>query len=229
MDKNSYKSNLLKNTRLVIRRYLKRLFPRLIAFNDLIRDCNSYLYSTGWIRSLEQEKSLDKDGKFIPWMNFSVIKLLEDRLDKDLEVFEFGSGYSTYFYARKTMAVTSVEHNNLWFQQINKELPENVSLIYKEKDVDGDYCRSIGETSKLYDVVIVDGRDRVNCIKQSSSALSLRGVILLDDSQRERYREGLEFANRLGFKRLDIEGLKPGERGINRTTILYRDYNCLGI
>jgi hypothetical protein len=53
--------------------------------------------------------------------------------------------------------------------------------------MDGDYCRAIGETGDQYDVVIVDSRDRMNCLKQSISALTSRGVILLDDSQRRRY------------------------------------------
>ena len=218
---------IIKN---VIKRLItKKLHLRLMAYNSLISNPNSYLYSTGWIQSLGVRKPIDKDGSPIPWMNFAVVKLLEDRLTDNLNIFEFGSGYSTYFYARKVLAVTSVEYDEDWFQLIKSDLPENVNLIYKAKDVDGDYCRIIGTANEQYDVVIVDGRDRVNCVKQSISALSAKGIILLDDSQRERYKEGIEFAIGLGFRALDIEGLKATDVIMNRSTILYRNDNCLGI
>lgn len=178
---------------------------------------------------MEMSKPINKDGKPIPWMNFPVVKFLEERLNDDLIVFEFGSGYSTYFYAKKVMAVTSVEYDEDWLHLIKSDMPENVNLIYKEKDIDGDYCRVIGITNKQYDVVIIDGRDRVNCVKQSIPALSSKGIILLDDSHRERYKEGIEFAKQLGFRALEIEGLKATGSVINRSTILYRTDNCLGI
>jgi hypothetical protein len=76
---------------------------------------------------------------------------------------------------------------------------------------------------------IVDGRDRMNRIKQSISALSAKGVILLDDSQRERYQEGIDFAKSKGFKALNFEGLKATGTEVDRTTIFYRVGNCFDI
>ncbi len=122
-----------------------------------------------------------------------------------------------------------MECNEKWFELVKTNLPENVELIFQEKDVDGNYCRVIGSTEKQFDIVVVDGWDRVNCIKQAIPTLSSRGVILLDDSQRRGYREGIEFAGEQGFRRLDLEGMKATDNGIYRTAILYRDGNCLGI
>ena len=70
---------------------------------------------------------------------------------------------------------------------------------------------------------------RVNCIKQSIKVLSERGVILLDDSQRDRYQEGINYAKENGFLTLEFESLKPAGYEIDRTTILYRKENCLEI
>lgn len=108
-------------------------------------------------------------------------------------------------------------------------VPDHVKLIFRAQDVDGEYCRSICSTDEKYDVVIVDGRDRVNCIKQSIASLSPSGVILLDDSQRNSYQEGINFALTNEFKALNIEGLKATGSGIDRTTIFYRKGNCLNI
>ena len=162
-------------------------------------------------------------------MNFPVVRSLEERLTKDLSLFEFGSDYSTLFYAKKVRAVTSVEFDKKWLNIIKTQVPDNVNIIFKREDVDGDYCRVIGEIGDQYDVVIVDGRNEVNCIKQSISALSSQGVILLDDSQRERYQEGIDFAKSKGFKALNLEGLKATGTEVDRTTIFYRAENCFDI
>jgi hypothetical protein len=216
-----------------IKSTLEIFFPVLTlhyrAYKILIKDQNSYLYLTGWMQSVKERKPLDGNGNPIPWMNFAVVKLLEDRLQYDFNLFEYGSGYSTYFYANKVRSVTSVEYDKKWFDIIKPQLPENVLLIFKNKDVDGDYCRVIGSTKEQYDVVIVDGRDRVNCVKQSIAALSPKGIVVLDDSQRARYLEGIEFAERNGFSALNIEGLKATDGGVDRSTILYRRDNILNI
>ncbi len=217
----------------IIKQTLKRLFPAQAlhykAYKNLIKNQNSYLYLTGWMQSLKERKPTDNNGNPIPWMNFSIVRLLEERLTHDLNLFEYGSGYSTYFYASKVRSVTSIEYDEKWFSVVKSQAPENVKLIFKEKDIDGDYCRVIKSTEEQYDVVIVDGRDRVNCIMQSISALSSRGVILLDDSQRDSYQDGIDFIKENGFRALNLEGLKPTETQVERTTIFYREGNCLGI
>jgi len=162
-------------------------------------------------------------------MNFPTFRFLEKRLTQDLNLFEYGSGYSTSFYAGKVRTVTSVEHDEKWLHMVKQQVPDNVKLIFKESDIDGDYCRAIVSTGDQYDVVIVDGRDRVNCLKQSISALSSRGVILLDDSHRDKYQEGIDFVKENGFKALNMEGLKARGFSIERTTIFYREGNCLEV
>jgi hypothetical protein len=214
-------------------RISKTLFPNITAhyraYHKLIKNRDSYLYTTGWMQSLRTSVPVDRNANPIPWMNYSMIKLMEDRLKDDFVLFEFGSGYSTRFYAGRVKAVTSVEYDETWFQIIKAQMPENVELIFQKRDIDGAYCRVIGSTGNVFDVVVVDGRDRVNCVKQSIPALSPRGVILLDDSQRDRYREAIEIAKAKGFRALDLEGLKATGKELNRTTIFYRDGNCLGI
>lgn len=217
----------------IVKTLLKKVFPKSAlhykAYKALIKNENSFLYLTGWMRSLEKAKPVDKDGNQTPWMNYHVIEFLKDRLKSDLNLFEFGSGYSTTFYARLVQTVTSVEYEKSWLQLVKETAPNNVKLIYKEKDIDGGYCRAIIATGQLYDVVVIDGRDRVNCIKQSIKTLSERGVVLLDDSQRDRYQECIAYAKANGFRAIDFEGFRAPKSGIDRTTIFYRNANCLKI
>ena len=87
----------------IVKRILKKAFPKHVlyykAYVELIKNETSYLHLTGWMRSLDENKPVDKDGNYIPWMNYPVIKFLRDRLKSDFHLFEFGSGYSTSFYA----------------------------------------------------------------------------------------------------------------------------------
>jgi hypothetical protein len=199
------------------------------AYGSLIKNNDSYLHTTGWMLSLKENKPVNQAGDPIPWMNYPVISLLEERLTNDLNLFEYGSGYSTLFYAKRVRKVTSVEYDQKWFQVVNSQVPNNVTIIYRKKDVDGDYCRAIASTGEQYDVVIVDGRDRMNCVKQSLLRISPYGVILLDDSQLEKYQSAIVMAREMGFKTLHLEGLKATGHKMERTTIYYRQQNCLGI
>jgi hypothetical protein len=181
------------------------------------------------MESLLAGKPVDRHGRPIPWMCYPVVSLLEQRLHGDLQVFEYGSGYSTYFYAERAKAVVSLECDRAWFDRIGPTLPSNVTLLFKDADTDGEYCRAIHSVGRPFDVVIVDGQDRVNCLKQAAIALTERGVILLDDSQREAYEEGLQHLRGIGFRLLDFEGMKANGLGVYKTTLCYRQGNCLGI
>lgn len=206
----------------------RSLWPILAAQRSVWRK-TTYLHETGWIASLKRGYPCDKDGVEVPWMNYSVIAILKERLNKNIRLFEYGCGYSTLFYSKRVRDVIALEYDKVWLDHIKQKSPENVQWVYKANDIDGEYCRAITEFDGMFDVVIVDGRDRVNCVVQSVAKLSESGVILLDDSSRERYAEALEFAHDAGFRALNIEGLKPTGRKIDRTTLFYRDGNCLGL
>ena len=212
---------------------LKKFAPDILVlfriYRHQLRDKNSYLNVTGWTQSIAENRPCQLDGSFVPWMNYQVIALFRQRLDKHMRLFEYGSGYSTLFFSKLVGDVVSLEYNPGWYDKISREVPQNAKVVLVKNDIDGEYCRAIRGFDGLFDVVVVDGRDRVNCIKQALGKLDEAGVIVLDDSHRERYQEGIKYAVSQGFKRLELEGLKPAEYGMDRTTILYRNKNCLNL
>ena len=78
-------------------------------------------------------------------------------------------------------------------------------------------------------MIVVDGRDRVNCVKNSIDALTQNGIIVLDDSSRDRYKEAFNFMLLLNFKQITFCGLKATGRKEDCTTIFYRENNCFDI
>lgn len=58
----------------------------------------------------------------IPWLVFSSISFLESWLKKNMNVFEYGSGGSTLYFAEKTATVVSVEHDKAWYENAKKAI-----------------------------------------------------------------------------------------------------------
>ncbi|QNA45010.1 O-methyltransferase [Lacibacter sediminis] len=56
----------------------------------------------------------------IPWLVFSSISFLESWVKKNMQVFEYGSGGSTLYFAEKTEHVISVEHDKSWYDHAKK-------------------------------------------------------------------------------------------------------------
>jgi hypothetical protein len=51
----------------------------------------------------------------VPWLVFSCIDFLDQWLKKDMQVFEYGSGGSTLYFAEKVGTIISIEHDAKWF------------------------------------------------------------------------------------------------------------------
>ena len=186
-----------------------------------------YLIDQGWFNSFISKAPVDSNNEPIPWLTYPFIDFINLRLNNRLIIFEFGSGNSTLFFAKKVKEVFSVEHNKDWYNRISKQLQGNVNMIYKE--IDEEYPKSIQSLNKKFDIIIVDAEERVNCVKDSVSALSSTGVIVLDDSERSEYNEGIDFLKVNGFKRLDFWGISAGILFKKCTSLFYRDKNCLEI
>lgn len=188
-----------------------------------------YLVDTGWINSCREGMPLGADNEPIPWLTYPAVKFLESRLGSTFDLYEFGTGNSTRFYAGRVATVTSVEHDSSWYRKVKDVAPENVSVRYCELSYGGDYCRTALADGRKYDVVIVDGRDRVNCLKQSLEALKQHGVVILDDSHRPQYEPGRAFMRQNGYRELDFWGVNAASPETSCTTIFYRQPNCLDI
>lgn len=187
------------------------------------------LVSTGWLRSMKERAPVDFEGNPVPWITYPAISFLQNRIRPDMSVFEYGSGNSTLWWASKVTKVVACEHDPAWFERVKAVIPSNVELSFVDLEYDGEYCRKITEFKDTFDIVIIDGRDRERCAKNCLPALKGSGVIVWDNTDREAYARGQAFLRSKGYRQIDFDGMTPLVTFTSRTSIFYRDSNCLGI
>jgi len=195
----------------------------------LLTRSDSFLRSSGFLRSHQLIAPVDARDQPLPWLNYSLIQLLEERLTKDLRVFEYGAGYSTFWFAKRVKEVVALEYDRRWEQQVRDLLKgkDNVELRFQE--VGPEYTQMAAQDALGYDLILVDGRERVACLEKALEGLRPGGVILLDDTEREEYRPAFSLAQKAGYRALTISGLKPFSFGREQSTLFYREGNCLGL
>ena len=214
-----------------------RRFPRASAAAGLaLLGAGGALSELGWPRSFAQRVPIDREGAPLPWFTYPAISVLAPRISASLRVFEYGAGNSTRWWAARVAAVRSVENDAQWTQLLAPQLPSHAQLLFAALDgddggqsyVDGATIAAAADGAP-FDVIVIDGRERNRCVAASLRSLSERGVIVWDNSERERYASGLQIVTDAGFRRLDLHGMGPVNPYAWCTTILYRDGNCLGL
>ena len=219
----------MKNNKSLIVRLMNRFqFTKKLIRPYLLKD-DSYINETGWFMSMEKGQCIDAKGKPIPWMTYPGISFLQRRVNKNMSLFEYGSGNSTLWWAERVANVIACEHDREWYEKMKEIIPANTELLYFELTPRGDYSKAITKYVNKFDIVVIDGRDRVNCAKNSLDSLKPGGVIVWDNADREKYAEGYDFLINNGYKRIDFEGNGPMERFSWWTSIFYKENNCLGI
>jgi hypothetical protein len=208
-------------------RLLSQKILRILGIHPIVALRKGYLKEIGWHRSFLSKTSIDAMGEPIPWITYPAYHLLMCRSQPEWSVFEYGSGFSTLWWAKRVRLVTAVDHDATWGKRIAAMAPQNVIVI--QVPLGEDYPRQAEHTGQLFDVVVIDGRMRVECIKAATPTLQPNGVIILDNSDRSDYKPGIDHLLSAGFRQLPLVGLAPGLTDATETSIFYRPGNVLGL
>ncbi len=187
------------------------------------------LWADGWFRSRREGRCVDLNGDPVPWLAYPAIEFLARRLRPEMAIFEYGCGASTLWWAARVGRVVAVDHDEAWARSIGAQVPGHARVEHVPLDDSGAYARNATAHGILFDVVVIDGRDRVRCVRPAVQALRPSGVIVFDNSDRSEYAEGYRALAEAGFRRLDFIGMAPVIDYKTQTSIYYRSENCLGI
>lgn len=194
-----------------------------------------------YIRSLFATHQLnDMIALDTPWWTYHAIEFVDEHLANmghQAMVFEYGSGASTLWLAKRCQSLISIEHDAQWYQQIaqhtnnNKNilllhLPPNILQVNKPSFYSSDkqpfldfqsYVESINKFERQFDIIIIDGRCRPQCLSFAIEKLNKNGIIVFDNSNRERYQYCL---SKPGIEIQRFWGRVPGSPFRSETAIL---------
>jgi hypothetical protein len=216
----------------------KDRIKRLIAGHALLRRMYGAFLILRWRREFERlgivesqlrGEPVDSSGHPVPWLSLPALALLEERVQPGWSVLEYGSGNSTLWWGRRAFRVVSVEHDAAFHARLAPRLPGHVIGLLVSDVSTGAYEQAPVGFGRIFDVVVIDGIRRVECVIACLSLLKETGVILFDNADAKAYAPGLDHLREQGFRRLDLRGLYSLMTWSDTTSIFYRDGNCLGL
>ena len=125
-----------------------------------------------------------RNNQDLPWLTKEANDFFVKNLNNDMVVLEFGSGRSTQFFANRVKQVCSREHNKEWFDIITKQIANVVNINYEFYADLCEYADTSSIENNTLDLVVVDGRNRVNCLLNSVPKLKSGGILVLDNAER---------------------------------------------
>lgn len=179
----------------------------------------------------------------LPWITFEAFDFLNSILTRNFVVYEFGSGGSSLFFAKRVKEIYSVEHDDSWFSQFQSELKdsqkkfENLHLRLVLPTIKNDYTEAISLSEKrfssfdfedyvksildfpdnFFDLIVIDGRARPFCLKNAIPKLKTGGYLLFDNSDRIHYQNELKKIST--WKELESFGPVIGDLSFGQTSI----------
>lgn len=186
----------------------------------------------GFARSVKEGACVNLEGEPIPWYTYPSIEYLSQFDYSDKNVFEFGCGNSTLWWANRAKNVAAVENNEEWYKSRLEFDVSNVSL-YLEVEPEK-YARKIievdNDNSKKFDVIVIDGMWRDKCALCTLEKISPDGMVIFDNSNwiedNPELKKASEILKKLNFIQIDFYGYGPlNEYTWTTSVYLSRNFN----
>ncbi len=151
----------------------------------------------------------------VPFMNTYEIRAIMESIelfDFPIRVLEWGSGASTIFFSGLVQPQSTwlaLEHNHEWYEEVGQMLEKFSTQGVLVKHIQNDQDYNEGKDDGTYkqfenyitypaksnlppfNIVIVDGRARVECMRTGWNILDDNGIMILHDAQRKEYTPGI--------------------------------------
>lgn len=179
----------------------------------------------------------------VAWWSYPAMRRVEEFLAErpEARVFEFGAGASTAWLARRAGEVDSVEHDAEYVAYVQELLadtpgvklhavpptPATAKTVIRSQrhghqDLDfADYVATIDQVGGPFDLVVVDGRARMDAFRRALEHLKDDGVVVFDNIRRKRYWEVVSKLPGLRFELL--RGATPALPYPTTTGLIWRD------
>lgn len=185
---------------------LKRILSCLMPIPPgVLRNWRTLAFGYGQARSIRAGSPVDAAGNPTAWYTYPALEHLNQYDFSARNVFEYGCGFSSLFWAQRAKLIVSVEHDEAWFQRI-RELASANLRIHLRQDQDG-YTRFPLEQGMKFDIIVIDGKWRHACAEVAPDALGEGGLIVFDNA--DWYPAATRHLRSQGFLQFDFSGFGP--------------------
>jgi predicted O-methyltransferase YrrM len=122
----------------------------------------------------------------VPWISYNATNYLGKLVQPSWRVLEFGSGMSTIWFSKRVASVVSVESNLVWYQRVTSLLrgQANVRVLLRAAE-----CAEYADLSEwpdgFFDLMLVDGDCRRECIERGCPKVRSGGYVYLDNIDKD--------------------------------------------
>lgn len=172
-------------------------------------------HQSGQMQSILKAKAVDKDGQPIPMLTYPANDFLQTLDLSQADILEFGCGQSTRWFSTRAATVTGLEANEQFRQLLQQELQHcpNVTIH--------DNLQPFKATGR-YDIILVDGKPRIEGALYAMTVLKDDGIIILDNSDVASIQEISIALHKAGFARVDFFGNSPTGLRKQGTSIFFK-------
>lgn len=120
----------------------------------------------------------------LPWLGYRAIKRIDELIQPDWKVLEFGSGFSTVWLSERCDLVVSIEDDKKWYKLVNRKLSgRKVEYKLRERK---NYHKVEGYEDGYFDFALIDGIRRSDCTQTALDKVKKGGYIYLDNSDKNK-------------------------------------------
>ena len=128
----------------------------------------------------------------VPWITFDATRKILKHITTSSTMFEFGAGNSTLYWARRVASICATENHRGWLEMLRSKIEtqqiRNVQLLHG--DSEASYVETIAQWPHDYfDVVVVDGAYRRDCVRQAIAHVKPGGLLVVDNTDWHWFRE----------------------------------------
>lgn len=152
----------------------------------------------------------------VPWWTYRAVDVVDAWLAArahPIRAFEYGSGASTLWLAKRVDQVHAVEHHRGFGERVAPSFAAAGNIDFRIVEADAadhprvpsakeghgrlDFQRYVAAIDGIdgdFDLIVIDGRAREACLRRATARLKPDGLIVFDNTRRRRYRTAIEDA-----------------------------------
>ena len=170
----------------------------------------------GFLESAKGQVCVNGKGEIMPMYTYPCYEYINSMDWEGADIFEYGTGFSSLWWKNHKANVHGVEHNLGWYNKIKGKAVGDIVLENNVKR----YPNVVSSFGKRFDVIVIDGLVRYECVKPAVASLNSGGIIIFDNS--DWHKNTKELLDTTKLIPVHFHGFKPTHVD-SQTTSVYME------